>query len=126
MNRNPYNCRCALAVSSPPVFAHEKFCPAAVRHRVTSLSQSREDVEGFRVSFATLVGPMQGMSSAKPLKTLFGPETLVIENDRVLPTQRDQGSNLQSRRRHAVCLVAVGKHRMEDSPMENVNPVKLR
>ncbi|HEY5766581.1 MAG TPA: hypothetical protein VIS53_01970 [Candidatus Udaeobacter sp.] len=43
-----------------------------------------------------------------------------------LPVRRDQESNLQSQHLHAVSLVAVGKRRREDSPMESVNPVKLQ
>src|SRR4029077_10659822 len=124
-NRNRYNCRCAPEVSSPHPFAHEKFS-AAARHHVVLVYLPRAGAEESRASFATSDDRARGMNSANPQRILFGSEIPTTENDRVLPTQRDQESNPQSQRPHAVCLVAVGKRRREDSPTESANPVKLR
>src|SRR5437763_12677021 len=125
-NRNRYNCLCGPAVSSPRPFAHETFFPAAARHRAVLVSPPRAGAEGSRASFATPDDRAQEMNLANSQRIPFGSEIAAIENDRALPTQRDQESNRQSQRPHAVCLVAVGKRRREDSPTERENPVKLR
>src|SRR6476619_1946150 len=124
-NRNRYNCRCGLAVSSPRPFAHEKFF-AAARHHAVLVYPPRAGAEESRAFFATPDDRARGMNSANQQRRLFGSEIPATENDRVFPTRRDQESSPQSQRPHAVCLVAVGKYRMEDSPTENANPVQLR
>src|SRR6476646_4664784 len=125
MNRNRCNCRCAPEVSSPHPFAHEKFS-AAARHHAVLVFPPKAGAEESRASFATPDDRAQEMNSANPQRKPFGSEIPATENDRVLPTRRDQESNPQSQRPHAVCLVAVGKRRMEDSPTESANPVQLR
>src|SRR4029077_13667270 len=124
-NRNRYNCRSAPAVSSLHPFAHEKFF-AVERHPAVLVYPPRAGAEESRASFATPDDQARGMNSANPQRIPFGSEIPTIGNDRAFLTRRGQESNLQSRRLHAVCLVAVGTLRREDSPMENVNPVKLR
>src|SRR5207342_2502257 len=108
MNRNRYNCRYASAVSSPHPFAHEKFF-AVERHPAVFEYPPRAGAEGSRAFFATPDDQARGMNSANPQRIPFGSEIPTIENDRVFPVRRDQESNLQSQRRHAVSLVAVGK-----------------
>src|SRR6476469_6827423 len=125
-NRNPYSCQYAPAISSPHAFAHEKPFHAAGHHRATLAYPPRADVGEYPESSATRIAPAQEINSANPQRIPFGSEIPASENDRVLPVQRDQESNLQSQHQHAGCLVVVGKRRREDSPTENVNPVKLR
>src|SRR5258707_6372130 len=125
-NRNRYNCLCGPAVSSPRPFAHETFLPAAACHPAVWVYPPRAGAEESRASFATPDDQAQEMNSANPQRIPFGSEIPAIENDRALPTRRDQESNPQSQRPHAVCLVAVGKRRREDSPKESGNRVKLR
>src|SRR5882724_640903 len=125
-SRNRYNCRCVLEVSSPRPFANETFSLAAARHRAGLVYPPRAGAEESRASFATPDDRMQEMNSANPQRIPFGSEIPATENDRGLPMRRDQESNRQSQRPHAVCLVAVGKRRREDSPTESGNPVKLR
>src|SRR6266581_7628812 len=117
-NRNRCNCRCAPEVSSPHPFAHETFFPATARHRAVLVYPPRAGAEESRASFAKPDDRAQEMNSANPQRIPFGSEIPTTENDRVLPTRRDQESNPQSQRPHAVSLVAVGKYRTEDSPTE--------
>src|SRR4029077_15877491 len=125
MNRNRYNCRYAPAVSSPHPFAHEKFF-AVARHPEVLEYPRIAGAEGSHAFFATRVAPAREMNSANPQRKPFGSEIPTTENDRAFPMRRDQESNLQSQRLPVVSLVAVGKRRREDSPKENVNPLKLR
>src|SRR2546429_3993083 len=125
-NRNRYNCLCGPAVSSPRPFVHETFFPAAACHPAVLVYPPRAGAEESRASFATPGDQAQEKNSANPQRIPFGSEIPATENDRILPTRRDQESSPQSQRPHAVCLVAVGKRRREDSPTGNGNPVKLR
>src|SRR5215813_7449 len=127
-NRNQCNFRSAPAVSSPRPSAREKSFRAAVRHRAALAYPPREDAEEYRVSFATPDARAQETNSANPQRILFRSETLTTGNDRALPVRKDQQSNLQSRRSRVLCPRDCGaeKHRTEDSPTENANPVKLR
>ena len=104
----------------------EKLFRAAACHRAASLSQPTEDVEGFRAFLATLVGPAQEMNSANPLKTPFGPETLLTENDRALRESKDPQSNPRWQRPRALYPLAVGKRRTEDFEWKNANRAGLR
>src|SRR6476619_3572558 len=124
-NRNRYSGRYAPAVSSPHLFAHEKFF-AVERHHAVLVYPPRAGAEESRASFATPDDQAREMNSANPQRRPFGSEIPATENDRVFPTRRDQESSPQSQRPHALCLVAVGKYRTEDSPTENANPVQLR
>src|SRR5882757_11129771 len=125
-NRNQYNCLCGPAVSSPRPFAHETFFPAAACHPTGLVYPPRAGAEESRASFATPDDRAQEMNSANPQRIPVGSEIPATENDRVLQTRRDQESDPQSQRPHAVCLVAVGKRQREDSPTESANPVQLR
>src|SRR6516162_2574041 len=89
-NRNPYNCRCAPAVSSSHPFVHEIFFPAAARHRAVLVYSPKAGPEESRESFAMRVARDEEMNSATPRRILFGYEIPAIENDRTLPMRRDQ------------------------------------
>src|SRR5512132_1709739 len=89
-NRNRYNCLCGPAVSSPRPFAHETFFPAAACRPAVLVYPPRAGAEESRASSATPDDRAREMNSANPHRIPFGSEILTIENDRVLPTGRDQ------------------------------------
>src|SRR5436305_14123450 len=83
-NKNRYNCLCGPAVSSPRLFAHETFFPAAARHRAVLVYPLRAGPEESRAPFATPDDRAQETNSTNPQRIPFGPEIPKNENDRVL------------------------------------------